>query len=92
MTADGQSDLTGTDVTWFDVDRTVCDDDGCMCEPPTSVQVKARKRASRRGERYVISGLVTLGPFTEAEAHVTIDRLRADGCNPRLLRVVEDYT
>ena len=92
MTAYGQADLTGTDVTWFHVDRTVCDDDGCMCELPTGVQVKARKRASRRGDWFVISGLVTLGPFTEAEAHATIDRLRADDCNPRLLRVVEDYT
>ena len=46
----GQADLTGTDVTWFHVDRTVCDDDGCMCALPTSEQVKARKRASRRGE------------------------------------------
>ena len=92
MTAYGQADLTGTEVTWFHVDRTVCDDDGCMCELPTSEQVKARKRASRRGEWFVISATVTLGPFTEAEAHATIDRLRVDGCKPRLLRVVEDYT
>ena len=99
MTAYGQSDLTGTDVTWFHVDRTVCDDDGCMCELPTSEQVKARKRASRRGEWFVIhggktgQGTVPKGPYSEAEARGVLDRAMAAGYHrAKLLRVVEDYT
>ena len=94
MTAYGQADLTGTEVTWFHVDRTVCDDDGCMCELPTSEQVRARKRASRRNEwfSHILTGdgMETLGPYSEAVA-----RARVDACNSgraKLLRVVEDYT
>lgn len=94
MTAYGQSDLTGTEVTWFHVDRTVCDDDGCMCELPTSEQVKARKRASRRDEWSVVcddrrddTGLVS-----KAEARAVTDVMVAHGHKPKLLRVVEDYT
>ena len=93
MTAYGQSDLTGTDVTWFHVDRTVCDDDGCMCELPTSEQVKARKRASRRGEWFVISGHGDHGAVHRGRG-ACHDRL-APGRRlqpARLLRVVEDYT
>ena len=65
MTAYVQADLTGTDVTWFHVDRTVCDDDGCMCDLPTSEQVKAQKRASRRNEWYcrdATTGTTSTGP------------------------------
>ena len=97
MTAYGQADLTGTDVTWFHVDRTVCDDDGCMCELPTSEQVKARKRASRRNQWYAEiqlptraeGDLVIRGAMPEAEARELISQSPG---RAKLLRVVEDYT
>ncbi len=94
MTAYGQADLTGTDVTWFHVDRTVCDDDGCMCELPTSEQVKARKRASRRGDWYVsVPGAHGIqGPVSERQARSLADEVLKAGRKPKLLRVVEDYT
>ena len=93
MTAYGQADLTGTDVTWFHVDRTVCDDDGCMCELPTSEQVKARKRASRRDQWYVlVDGELEAGPVSKASARATVDECLSYGIRAMLLRVVEDYT
>ena len=93
MTAYGQADLTGTEITWFHVDRTVCDDDGCMCELPTSEQVKARKRASRRGDWYVsVPGRDGIqGPLSERLMREKADAYLAAGQSPIVLKVVEDY-
>ena len=94
----GQADLEEAEVIWFHVDRTVCDDDGCMCALPTSVQVAARKRASRQPKNCYVrygfddTGFEMPGPMTGSEADDLVSRLiTSPGIKVKLLRVVEDY-
>jgi hypothetical protein len=73
-------------------DRSVCDDDGCVCTLPSSAQLFAQRTADGRGDWFIVSGMSTIGPYTKAEARAKVADLLSNGHRPRLLRVVEDYT